>query len=45
MFQEVAKELLGFNDRQIADALSAGEFVEICHDEEKAREPNHRGNA
>ena len=36
IFQEVARELLGFNDRQIADALSAGELVEICHGDDKA---------
>jgi hypothetical protein len=36
MFQEVAKELLRFNDRQIADALSAGEIVEIYHGNSKA---------
>lgn len=31
VFKEVAKEVLRLNGRQIADALSAGEFVEICH--------------
>jgi len=36
MFQEVAKELLRFNDRQIAEALSAGEIVEIYHGNNKA---------
>lgn len=30
MLQEVAKELLGFDDRQLALALVAGEIVEIC---------------
>lgn len=35
MFQEVAKDLLGFNDRQLAEGLSAGEFLEICHGDEK----------
>ena len=29
--QETAKELLAFDDRQLAIALSAGEIVEICH--------------
>jgi hypothetical protein len=29
--QETAKELLAFDDRQLAIALSAGEIVEVCH--------------
>jgi len=40
VFREVAKELLGFNDRQIVDALSAGELEEICHGDEETSEPN-----
>jgi hypothetical protein len=35
-FQEVAKELLGFDDRQIAKALSAGEIVEVLHGNDEA---------
>ncbi|MEX0739721.1 MAG: type II toxin-antitoxin system RelE/ParE family toxin [Pseudohongiella sp.] len=34
--QEVAKELLGFDDRQLAIALAAGEIVEVCDDSDKA---------
>lgn len=30
VFQEVARDLLAFNDRQLADALSAGEITEVC---------------
>lgn len=36
VFQEVAKDLLGFDDRQIANALSAGEIVEVFYGNEKA---------
>ncbi len=32
MLQEVAKELLEFDERQLAVALATGEIVEICHD-------------
>lgn len=35
-FQEVAKELLGFDNRQIAKALSAGEIVEVLHGNDEA---------
>jgi len=31
MLQEVAKELLAFDERQLATALAAGEIVEVCH--------------
>lgn len=31
IFQELAKELLGFDDRQLATALEAGEIVEVCN--------------
>jgi hypothetical protein len=37
-FQEVAKELLEFDDRQISVALSAGEVIEVCHGNENAQE-------
>ena len=30
VLQEVAKDLLGFDERQLATALSSGEIVEIC---------------
>jgi hypothetical protein len=36
VFQEVAKELLGFNHQQLAAALSKGEIVEVCDGNEKA---------
>ena len=35
-FQKMAKELLEFDDRQIAAALSAGEIVEVFHGNEKS---------
>lgn len=35
IFQEVAKELLSFNDRQLADALSAGEITEVRDGDKK----------
>lgn len=31
VLQEVAKDLLGFDDRQLATALAAGEIVEACN--------------
>ncbi len=31
MLQELAKELLGFDNRQLATALAAGEIVEVCN--------------
>ena len=30
VLQEIAKDLLGFDERQLATALSSGEIVEIC---------------
>lgn len=36
VLQEVAKELLEFDDRQLAAALTAGEIVEIKNDDAKA---------
>ena len=36
MFQEVAKDLLAFDDGQLAAALAAGEMVEVCHDDNRA---------
>jgi hypothetical protein len=36
VFQEVAKELLGFDDRQLATALAAGEIFEVCYDNYEA---------
>src|SRR5690625_1859598 len=35
VLQEVAKDLLGFDDRQLAIALAAGEILEICDGEDK----------
>ena len=34
--QEVARELLGFDNRQLAIVLAAGEIVEICDGDDKA---------
>jgi hypothetical protein len=36
VLQEVAKELLELNDRQLAVALSRGEMMEVCNDNDKA---------
>lgn len=36
VLQEVAKELLEFDDRQLATALSAGEIVEVCDGNDEA---------
>jgi hypothetical protein len=36
VFQEVAKDLLGFDDRQLTIALAAGEIVEVCNDNDEA---------
>jgi hypothetical protein len=36
VFQEVAKELLGFDDRRLATALTAGEIVEVGDDNDEA---------
>ena len=30
VFQEVAKDLLAFNDQQLADALAVGQITEVC---------------
>lgn len=34
-FQEVAKELLGFSEHQLATALAAGEITEVCDGNDK----------
>lgn len=36
VLQEVAKELLELKDRQLAVALTAGEIMEVCNDNDKA---------
>lgn len=36
VFQEMAKELLGFDDRQLATALTAGEIMEVCNGDDEA---------
>ena len=36
VLQEVAKELLGFDGRQLRIALAAGEIVEVCDGNKKA---------
>lgn len=35
VLQEVAKELLELNNQQLAIALSAGEMIEVCNDNNK----------
>ena len=42
VFQEVARDLLGFNDRQLADALIAGQITEVFDGSSEAQEPHHR---
>lgn len=36
VLQEVTKELLELKDRQLAVALTAGEIMEVCNDNDKA---------
>lgn len=36
VFQELAKDLLGLDEQQLATALVAGEIVEVCDDSKKA---------
>lgn len=36
VLQEVAKELLELKDRQLVVALTAGEIMEVCNDNDKA---------
>ena len=36
VLQEVAKELLGFSERQLLTALSAGEILEVCDGNDEA---------
>lgn len=36
VLREMAKELLAFDDRQLATALMAGEIVEVCHGNDEA---------
>jgi hypothetical protein len=43
--QELAKELLGFDDRQLVAAVAAGELVEITGGNDQAQEPNSRRGA
>ena len=40
VLQEAAKEFLEFNDRQLATALTAGEIVEICNDNNPTQKPH-----
>lgn len=35
VFQEMAKELLAYNARQLVAALNAGELIEVCDDNDK----------
>lgn len=36
VLQEVARELLGLDDRELSIALAAGEIVEVCNGVDKA---------
>lgn len=36
VFQEAARDFLAFDDRQLADALSASEITEVCDDSKEA---------
>lgn len=36
IFQELAKEFLEFDDRQLATALAVGEIMEVCNDNDQA---------
>ena len=36
VFQEIAKDLLGFDDIQLKAALAAGEIEEVCNDNDEA---------
>lgn len=42
VLQEMAKELLDLDDRQLQVALGAGEIVEVCGDRDEAQESNPR---
>ena len=38
--QEVAKELLEFDERQLATALMTGEIMEVCNGNDQTQEPH-----
>ncbi len=38
--QEVAKELLEFDERQLATALMTGEIMEVCNGSDQTQEPH-----
>lgn len=37
VLQEMVHDLLGFNDQQLADAISASEITEVCDDSNKTQ--------
>lgn len=39
-FQELAKQYLALNDRQLEHAINHGVFTEVCHDNHKTQEPD-----
>ena len=39
-FQELAKQYLALNDRQLEHAINSGVFTEVCHDHHKTQEPD-----
>ncbi|BBD78362.1 type II toxin-antitoxin system RelE/ParE family toxin [Hydrogenophilus thermoluteolus] len=45
VLQEVAEDLLGFDDRQLAIALTSGEIVEICNGNDQTQESHPRRDA
>ncbi|MFM9972065.1 MAG: type II toxin-antitoxin system RelE/ParE family toxin [Burkholderiales bacterium] len=40
VLQEVAKELLSFNDRKLADAIDSGEISEVGNDDKESQKPD-----
>ena len=42
-FQELAKELLGFDERELAIAVAAGELLELKREQDKSKKSDVRG--
>ena len=43
-FQELAKELLGFDERELAIAVAAGELLELKRGQDKSKKSDVRGD-
>ena len=43
-FQELAKELLGFDERELAIAVAAGELLELKREQDKSKKSDVRGD-